>query len=332
MSVVTAVLQAPVNTILIFAGIVIVFFTLFNIDLGNKTIGLRTTDKSNTLIVIIAVIFGAGFIVGGLLYKSNSAPSGDPTLVPGITISTQTPLPAVEAPSQTPAAQPVLIVSTDTPIPTSAPQIKTLADGCISAQTWQAASIDAAAKAAVSTSNGCLNAEGLHITTDQFGTLHFVVTKAGKDKLASGIYRSIQDNSVIEFSVTVRKLFILYQGDPAATLTFAIAPQDQPMGELGSGRFKFIADSLNGPVVYFTAGADQAAGSKVIGQHPDLQKAYSIKLELSGLSMKIYINNVNAKEVVIPQGPKVLYIGYSLAPASGADVEISGLKINGQTP
>jgi len=339
MDVVTAVLQAQVNQILIFAGIIIVFFTVFNIDLSKKAIGIRPTDKSTTPIVIIAVLFGAGFIIGGLFYpKSHSDSPGPSTLEPGITISSQTPVPQVEAPSQTPEAQSVSIIPTDTPAvstntpePTAAKQSKTLADGCIADQTWKPASIDETVTGAVSSSNGCLNLEGLHIIADQKGTLHFV-TKAGKTKLASGMYTPIHDNSVIEFSITVTQLFILYKGDLPATLTFAIAPPGKAMSELGTGRFKFLADNTSGKISYLAAGADQGAGSILSGLHPALKKPYAIKLELSGLSMQVYINNTFTKEVTIPSGSKVLYIGYSLQPASGIDLEISELKIDGQTP
>jgi len=333
MDVITAVLQAQVNQVLIFAGIFIVFFTVFNIDLGKKkSIGLRAVDKSTTPIVIIAVLFGAGFILGGLFYpKSHGAVPPEATLAPGITVSTQTPLPLAVASSPTSQAQAPAIIASDTPAPTSAPRIKTLADGCIAAQTWRIASLDTTASSAVSTSNGCLNTEALHISADQSGTLHFAA-KAGKDKLASGIYTPIRDNSVIEFSVTVTQLFISFAGDPAATITFALAPQASPMSEQGSSRFKLIVEKPNDIIFYLTAGADQTVGNKIIGQHPEFSTKYSIKMELSGLSVKIYINNANTKEVTLAAGSKVLYIGYSLAPASGADVEISGLKIDGQTP
>jgi len=124
MEVITAVLQARVSTILIFAGILIVFFTLFNISLSKKTVELRTMNKSNTHIIIIAVVFGAGLILAGLLVnganKQDSSSSIAPTLVQSITIGSPTPtLFPTKTPSQTPTVSTPTLVPTETPKPTS---------------------------------------------------------------------------------------------------------------------------------------------------------------------------------------------------------------------
>ena len=115
MDVLTAVLQAPVNTILIIAGTVILFFALF--EIGKGTVRLRS-GKAN----IAPIIVGGILIVGGLLYKQQTT-SAQPAPQLEITIASETPRPPLEAPSQTPETPTPSIVlnnsPTSTPIPVS---------------------------------------------------------------------------------------------------------------------------------------------------------------------------------------------------------------------
>ena len=322
MDTLTSILQAPINTILILAGIGFAFLGLF--EVSKSSVRLRK-GKTN----FVPVILGGVLILGDVLYKPGNASTPPSTQEPASTEVTQATSAPTEPPAQTEASAPTALPS-ETPAPSATPFTKTLADGCITAQTWQPASINTVALGGVTTTDGCLNLGGLRISADSGGTLHFVAA-AGKDKLASGIFMPISDQSVIEFTITANSLFIVYQGDPAF-ITFAIAPQDKPMAEFGSGRFKFLVDSPNGSILYITAGTNQVTGSKLGGSHPSYKKTYQIKLELNGLSMKVSINNGKPEDVTIPDGAKVLYIGYSLPTAGETDVEISGLTIDGQTP
>jgi hypothetical protein len=321
MDILTSILQAPINTILILAGIAFIFLSIF--DVGKGAIRLRP-GKIN----FVPLAIGAVLLLGGIFIPTGGSATPAPTEAPSELPETRPPVEETEPPAATDT--PATSAPTTPPESTATLTPKTLIDGCLSDQTWQADSIDTGAKEAVTATEGCLNAGGLRINVDPAGNIHFIAA-AARDKLASGIYTTIRDTSVIEFSVTVSQLFIVYQGDPAF-ITFAISPPDKPMGEFGSGRFKFYVDTPGGSISYLTAGTNQVSGSKLGGQHPLFNKSYPIKLELNGLSMKVYINNARPEEVTIPDGPKVFYLGYSAATAGEVDAEIIGLTIDGQTP
>ena len=326
MDVITAVLQAPVNTILIIAGVAIVFFALFEISKG--TVRLRT-EKAN----IVPIIVGAVFIISGLFYKSQTTSPGEPTLEPGISIGTQTPVPLLETPSLATETQAPSIVSSNTPEPTLTPQIKTLADGCFASQTWKANSINAETLNAVSSQDNCLNLNSLGITVEAGGKIRLLAS-APKAKGASGISLSITDQSVIEFKFSIDSLYIVYP-DEAAYITFGIAPAEDPTAERGAGRFKFVVEKTgNGQTVfYFLANVEQSFGSKWPSQHPSYGRTYSVHLVLKNLTMEIYIDGVKLKEeVTIPTGAKVFNIGYYMPVQAGADVEITDLTIDGKIP
>ena len=325
MDVITAVLQAPVNTILIFAGIVIVFFALF--EVGKGSVQLRS-GKTN----VVPVVVGAILILGGLLYKSSGAPSAEPAA--GITISaaTVTPVISSEATATTEAQTPTIVPS-NTPEPTSTPEIKTLADGCIAGGTWQAISIDTAALNSISNQDLCLNLDALGISVERGGKLHFLAT-APKAPAASGIFIPVGNESVIEFKISVKSLYIVYPDVPA-NITFSVSQPNDPMADRGSGRFKLrVEDNTQPALVYFLlADTTEPTGSKLETQHYSYGRTYSIRLELKSIYMQTYINDVKLnEEVTIPAGSKVFYIGYDLPILAGADVEISDIKVDGKTP
>ena len=114
MDVITAVLQAQVNTLLIFAGIIIVFLTLFKPSLSRKTIELRTIKGSNNQIMITAILFGGGLILIGLFVRPDEFAPTEPAPASSLTISSQTPAPSPLIPSQTPETSPI---ATQTPAP-----------------------------------------------------------------------------------------------------------------------------------------------------------------------------------------------------------------------
>ncbi|HSG44609.1 MAG TPA: hypothetical protein VLA72_15780, partial [Anaerolineales bacterium] len=118
MDVITAVLQARVNTILIFAGIIIVILTLFNLSLSRKTIELRTLRSSNKQIVITAILFGAGLILVGLFFKPEVSAPVTLNTTPGMSVTISSPTPTITPlkPSQTPT---ITATATQLPTPTS---------------------------------------------------------------------------------------------------------------------------------------------------------------------------------------------------------------------
>ncbi len=78
------------------------------------------------------------------------------------------------------------------------------------------------------------------------------------------------------------------------------------------------------------ADAGEFSGSKIKSQHYEYSRKYNIRLELSGVVMIVYINNVRMDEdLTLPDGPKVFYIGYSLPIVGGVDAEITNIKIDG---
>ena len=104
------------------------------------------------------------------------------------------------------------------------------------------------------------------------------------------------------------------------------------MARQESGRFKLqVKDTGNSPLIlYMLADPTESNGIELGTQHYLYGRTYNIRLELKGIFMKLYINDVDTKQTIsIPSGPNVFYIGYSLPLLAGADVEISDLVIDG---
>jgi hypothetical protein len=322
------ILQTPLGTILALAGIAIVFFAFF--EAGKGIIRMRKSPKDG----LVPAAIGAVFIIGGLiLSRSQAAAPVEPTSVPVAFTEVSPVVPSVTVaptdtvvPSETtsPAETQLIPTETASPVP-----VKTLADGCIAVQTWQADSTDAEALGAILDENNCWNMERLGFTA-QSGTLH-ILPKPPNVQTASGIYTAINNQSIIEFKVFVRSIYLVYEGNPAY-ISFSIAPQDNPMARQDSGRFKLqIKDNGSSPLVYFMlADTIESNGTELGTQHYLYGRTYNIRLELKGLFMEISINGVKLRETAsIPSGPKVFYIGYNLPLLAGADVELRDIIIDG---
>jgi hypothetical protein len=316
MDLISSVLQAPINTILILGGIVFAFFSVFEVSQGS--VRLRA-EKTN----FVPLILGGVLILSGIFLPRGSAEPTPPVA------STDSP---ATQPSVATEAIPTTAVSTNAPEPTATTVVKTLADGCFSARTWKPNSINTDALTSVSTQDNCYNLNSLGISVAG-GNIRLLPT-APKTKSSSGISMPINDQSVIEFKLTIDSLYIIYP-DEAAYITFGIAPTDDPMAERGAGRFKLVVDKTgnNQTVFYFLANAEQSYGSKWPSQHPSYRRTYSIRFVLKSISMEIYVDDVKFKdEVTLPPGTKVFNIGYYMPVLAGADIEIADLTINGVTP
>ena len=327
MDTLTAILRAPVNTILIIAGLVILFFTLFKVS--KKTVQL-TAGKPHA----VPLIVGALLIVVGLFYRTGYTAPETPTVEISVASATLPPPAASETSSPTDTPVPTISpTNTDTPQPTLTPQIKKLADGCIAAQTWQPKSINTESLSSISEQDHCLNLAALGISVDQGGKLHLLAT-ASNAELASGISMPVSDQSVIEFKVFVKSFSIHYPDKPA-DITFSIAPQDDPMAGGGSGRFKLrVEQNINlADVFFFLAGTNELTGSKDTSQHYKYEQTSTVRMELKNINMQIYVNDAKlSKKVTIPSGSIVFYIGYDLPALAGMDVEITDIKVDGKTP
>jgi hypothetical protein len=170
----------------------------------------------------------------------------------------------------------------------------------------------------------------LGIFPDRSGVLRIVDEKK-RDAVASGIYTPINSDSVIEFSVYVNSMYIA-NPNPAAFVSFAVAPANDPMTATNTARFKLqVEDKKDAPLVYFVlADAGENNGAKYQSQHYEYGNTYYIRLELTGSIMNIYINNVRINEsLAIPSGAKVFYIGYSLPAFAGVDVQVTNIKVDG---
>jgi hypothetical protein len=138
---------------------------------------------------------------------------------------------------------------------------------------------------------------------------------------------------VIKFNVSVSQFYLAYPNEPGY-ITFAVAPKSDPMTKNGSARFKLQINDLGAsPLIYFTlADAGEANGHKLTTQHYLYGRSYDIRLELSGLSMNIYINDSKkpVSTVNVPSDAKVFYIGYSIPLRASTNAVIKGVNIDGQ--
>lgn len=252
-------------------------------------------------------------------------PSSTSTVAP---VHTATPTPTMTftlAPSVTPS-------KTFTPSPTVTSTPQPLSANCIDSQNWTPASTDLATLAGVSASpDGCYSLEALGIFTDATGTL-YLNNREKKNSITSGIYTPIQNNSVIEFKVYVNSMYIIYP-EPPVYISFAVAPEDDPLKARTSARFKLqVEDVGDRPYVYFMlAHENENDGARVETQHYEYGRTYRIRLELVGNIMKVYINDLKMDKMpFIPTGPKVFYIGYNIPIIGGVDVNISNVTVDGE--
>ena len=242
-------------------------------------------------------------------------------------VQTSTPSPTMtftQTPSVTPSKTP-----TSSPTPTSTPQ--PISANCIDSQTWTPDSTDLETLDGISPeADGCYSMEALGIFTDNTGKLYLNYGDR-KNPIASGIYTPIQNNSVIEFKVYVNSMSLVYRENPVY-VSFAIAPENDPMSARNTARFKLqVEDPGDHPIVHFVlAHVNESNGSKVGTQHYEYGRTYTIRLELVGNIMKVYINDLEMdKTPRIPTGSKVFYIGYNIPIIAGVDVKVSDITVDG---
>lgn len=249
-------------------------------------------------------------------------PMYTPTATP---VHTFTPTPTtIFTPSVTPSR-------TATSSPTATPTPRPIRANCIDPQNWTPDSTTPEILAGVTLrANGCYAMEALGIFTDSTGTL-YLNNSNKRDPIVSGIYTKIQDNSVIEFKVYVNSMYLVYPENPVF-VSFAVAPESDPMSARNTARFKLqVEDSGERPFVHFVlAHINENNGAKVGSQHYEYGRTYTIRLELVGNTMKVYINGLEMdKKPLIPTSPKVFYIGYNIPIIAGVDVKVSNITVDG---
>jgi hypothetical protein len=322
------ILQTPIGTLLALAGLAIIFLAFFEVSKG--TVKMRKTPKDG---LVPAAIGAALILVGLFLNRPQAAVPAEPTplgpTVSGAATEVSAALPTDTAFPLTEAASPTEPSALPTETVTSVP-IQTLADGCIAVQTWQADSTDAEALGAIVNENNCWNLENLGFVAQE-ETLHILPKIPKVPTSASGIFTPISNQSIIEFKVFVNRLYIIHENNPAY-ISFSIAPQGNPMARQESARFKLqVKDTGNAPIIFFMlADTNESNGDPLATQHYEYNNTYDMRLELNGISMKIYINNTDTGETIsIPSGPKVFYIGYNLPLLAGVEAEIKDITIDG---
>lgn len=172
--------------------------------------------------------------------------------------------------------------------------------------------------------------EALGIFTDSNGTLH-LNNRGQRSAITSGIYTPINNNSVIEFKIFATGMYIVNPPSPVI-VNFAVTPLDDVLTARNSARFKLqVETSDTRPIIYFVlADVNENTGTKVGTQHYEYGRTYTIRLELVGNSMKVYINGRKmTEELLIPTGQKAFFIGYTLPIAAGVDAEVKELTIDG---
>ena len=233
-----------------------------------------------------------------------------PTITPPPTI---TPEPIVEVPA------------TQTPLPVP------LSNGCISSQIWEPYSSNAPTLGQVlQRQDGCYSLEAPGMFTDNNGALNIKVAEQ-RDSVNFGLYTPIKNGSTIEFNIHVNYMYIVYEGRPSA-ISFAIAPAGDLANVTNSTRFNLtVLSPGKEPVIhYFLADAGENTGTRLGTQHYEYGHNYDIRFELSGNSMKVFIDGYKMQEeLFIPTGQKIFYIGYDIPAISGVDMSISNVKVDG---
>jgi hypothetical protein len=297
---------------------------------GRKPIPVGMMAGAAGVILVIAIILFSVIRNRG----STAAPAPAP-IQPAV-VATQTTAPTQTAVEATVTEEPA---PTFTPAPTLTPEpvIEPTATpapismNCIHSQVWKPASTDQNGLDSISeNSSGCYSMEALGIFTDASGILH-LNNRGQKNASTSGIYTPVNNNSVIEFKIFVTGMYIVTPPNPVI-VNFAVAPLDDVLTAKNSARFKLQVEMTDSkPIVYFVlADVNENTGTKVGTQHYEYGRTYTIRLELVGNSMKVYLNGRKmTDELLIPTGQKAFYIGYTLPIAAGVDAEVKDLTIDG---
>lgn len=234
---------------------------------------------------------------------------------------------------ETPTPSPVPLSSTPSPIASTAtPEPPSpIANGCISSKSWRADATDQVVlNGIVEQPNACYETGSLGISVNNSGVLS-LLNQSKQKSLSAGIYTPIRNNSVIEFSIHVNSMYLVY-AEPSVYISFAVAPLSAPMTAKNTARFKLqVEDTINSPLIYFVlADAGENAGVKINSQHYEYGRTYNIRFELAGSVMRLFINNIRQNEnLSIPDGEKVFYIGYNLPTLAGIDAEVTNIKVDG---
>jgi hypothetical protein len=243
------------------------------------------------------------------------------------TSTPEVPVPATFTPEATSTFTP-----TASPSPTGTPLVvKTIPDGCVFSKTWKTYALDPNVSNSVRTeADNCYDMGITGIFADRGGVLHLLE----RDKRilhASGIYTPVANSAVIEFKVFVKSMYLAPTGEPTY-VSFAIAPADDPTASKKSARFKLQMEEDAGKrLIYFVlADVDENNGARLTGQHYEYQRTYTLRFELTGSIMSIFINNIKLNEnLSIPGGEKVFYLGFNVPAYTGVDVEVTDIKIDG---
>jgi hypothetical protein len=317
---------APVPTLLIIMGFILIIFSVFvKIKDGTTKIVGRDNKVHWPGLLIGIALFGSGLFYQSIIAVQTPAAS---TNTPEF--ATATTVPSAIATQASITAEPVIIgitTFTATPSPTSILTIKE--HSCIFASTWQAVWLRAMTVNSNSDSKGCLSLSGIGIMADKFGILQLRKT-AKNSPLEAGIYTPIEDKSVIKFNIFIKSFYIINAGT-AAVINFAVAPAANPLIDTDSARFKLSVDTTRlKPIIYFVlANIDEANGSKVTTQHYEYAQKYAVQLELTGAIIHVYINgNQMNKDLSMPSGQKVFLIGYNLPPLANADIQITDIQVD----
>ncbi len=218
------------------------------------------------------------------------------------------------------------------PLPTSTVEVKTFVQKCIFSETWRVHSSDSNISDSVfAKTDGCYDMGSTGIFADNAGVLR-VLSKNKTHLVVSGIDTPISNDSVIEFRVFVNSMYLPENDKSPLFASFAVASAVDPLSSKNTARFKLQVETTNHkpPIVFVLADAGENNGAAIKGQHYGYGNTYSIRLELTGSVMAVYINNIKMNEMIaVPVGPKVFYIGYNLPSHASIDVNVSDLKIDG---
>jgi hypothetical protein len=319
-------------------------------DFGAK-VGSAIEDKSQVVSAVpagrkpmpVGVLVGAAavlLVVAAVAFSalrnrgSNVAPMVE-TAEPS-DVATLTAVPTQAAVEATATVEPT---ATFTPPPTNTPEpvIEPTATpapismNCIHEQVWKPASTDQNGLDSISeNSKGCYSMEALGIFTDANGILH-LNNRGQRNAITSGIYTTVNSDSVIEFKIFVTGMYIVNTTNPVV-VNFAVAPLDDVLTARNTARFKLQVETNDTrPIIYFVlADVNENTGTRMGTQHYEYGRTYTIRLELVGNSMKVYINGRKmTEELLIPTGQKAFYIGYTLPIAAGVDAEVKDITIDG---
>jgi len=315
-------------TVLLFFGPIVAIVSLIGrLEIGSLKINLRHIGRLGRAIlgIIGIVVWLSVYIPLVSLASQRIVEISTPT--PSISavntsavILTDTPIPAIPTSAFTSTPTNQVAVSPTLPLPTPTLAAgKDFEAGCIS-QVWTPYRGGSHA----ADEKGCWQLFDWGISA-QSSSLLFSQQPPSDE--SHGIYISISQNSIVEFTVSIDRLYTPVDANPA-NLAFGILPSDSPDPTKGILFLFQVETSWQDSPVFLKLRMPGEKLSGYLGPHYQYGDVHKIKFQLDGLLLTIYRDDEEVSEPInVPFSSRAFWIGYTVPSGGSISANVSGLSV-----